>query len=226
MNPEATFVFEGTVRRLGDSTVATVQPDRLTAVVHVDRVLRAPTEFEHLAGREITVLLASSLAAGRTSAFSTVGWIYGDSLAVIELERESAGPVAAVSPEQQRGIAWTQTTQARVTSSSQIVLGQVTGLRPHPRAQSSLSEHNPDWWLADVDVDVVLKGSRSRAVAVTFANSLDVMWRTAPKLLPHQKSILVLHEDAEELPDRRSRAVLNHRDVHSPDKLDTIAAMI
>jgi hypothetical protein len=226
MNPEATLVFEGTVRRLGDSTVATVQPDRMTAVVHVDRVLRAPPDFEHLAGREITVLLASSLAVGRTSAFSTVGWIYGESLAVIELERESAGPVAEVSPEQQRGIAWTQTTQSRVTAASQIVLGQVAGLRPHPRAQSRLSEHNPDWWLADVDVDVVLKGSRSRAVAVTFANSLDVMWRTAPKLLPHQKSILLLHDDAEELPDRRSRAVLNHRDVHSPDKLDTIAAMI
>ena len=226
MNPEATFVFEGTVRRLGDSTVATVQPDRLTAVVHVDRVLRAPAEFEHLVGREITVLLASSLAAGRTLAFSTVGWVYGESLAVIELERESASALGEVSPAQQRGIAWTQTTQGRVTTASQIVLGQVTGLRPHPNAQTRLSEHNPDWWLAEVDVDLVLKGSRSRGVPVTFANSLDVMWRMAPKLAPNQKSILVLHENAEELPDRRSRAVLQHHDVHSPDKLDTIAAMI
>lgn len=226
MNRDATLVFEGTVRRLGDSTVATVEPDGRTAVVQVDRAVRVPPALEHVVGQEITVVLAKGISVGTSNVFSTVGWVYGESLAVIEVEREPLSAAAGVTPEQQHAVAWTQALQERITDSSQVVLGQVTGLRPHPHASPTLSEHDPDWWLADVGVDVVLKGSRARTVPVTFANSLDVMWRFAPKLLPHQKSILMLHKDGAELPDRRSRAILLRHDVHAPDQLDTIAAMI
>lgn len=226
MTPDATFVFEGTVARLNDSTVAVVAPDRLTAVVRVDRVLRVPPELEHLIGQEITVQLARTLAPGSTSAFSTVGWVYGESLAVIELDREPVTAVAGVTPAQQYEVAWTRDAGERVSESSQIVLGQVAGMSPHPRAKPRLSEHDPDWWQAEVQVDAVLKGARARAVPVTFANSLDVLWRFAPKLLPAQKAILVLHQGAEELPDRRSRGILVPHDLHAPDKFDAIAAMV
>lgn len=228
MNTAATFVFEGTIQRLGEATVTVAEPDQLTAVVHVDRVLRVPPELEHLVGEEITVVLARRLSAGQTMVFSTIGWVYGDSVAVIELEREPVSAAAGVSLEQQRDAAWKQAVQQRVSSANQIVLGQVTELRPHPTARPRLSEHDPDWWFADVAVDVVLKGERARAVPVMFANSLDVMWRMAPKLLPNQKSILVLHQDqdGEKLPGPRSKAILSPHDVHAPDKLDTIAAMI
>jgi hypothetical protein len=226
MKPEATFVFEGTVGRLNDSNVAAVQPDRLTAVVYVNRALRVPAALAHLAGREVTVALMRPIAVGATTVLSTVGWLYGENAAVIELEREPVAAVAGVTPEQQHEVAWVQTTTDRVTRSMQVVLGQVTGMRPHPRAKQRESEHDPDWWLADVAVDTTLKGPRLRSVPVTYANSLDVLWRFAPKLLPAQKSILVLHQDGEDLPDRRSRAVLHPQDVHSPDKLDTIAAML
>jgi hypothetical protein len=226
MTPDATFVFEGTVVRANDSTVAVVVPDRLTAVVRVDRVLRVPPELEQLTGQEITVQLATPLAPASSAALSTVGWVYGESLAVIELEREPVSAVAGVTPAQQFEVAWTRDAGERVSESSQIVLGQVAGMTPHPRARPRLSEHDPDWWQAEVQVDAVLKGARSRAVPVTFANSLDVMWRFAPKLEPAQKAILVLHQGAEELPDRRSRGILVPYDVHAPDKFDTIAAMV
>jgi hypothetical protein len=226
MTPDATFVFEGTLVRRNASTVASVVPNQLTAVVRVDRVLRVPPELEHLTGQQITVQLAAPLAARSTTAFSTVGWVYGDSLAVIELEREPVADVAGVTPEQQFATAWNRDTGSRVSSASQIVLGQVVGMGPHPRATRRLSEHDADWWQADVQVDAVLKGARARTVPVTFANSQDVMWRFAPKLTPAQQAILVLHQGAEELPDRRSRGILLPNDVHAPDKFDTIAAMV
>ena len=75
-------------------------------------------------------------------------------------------------------------------------------------------------------VDTSLKGARSRAVPVTFANSRDVMWSQAPKPRPGQSSILVLHQGDDVLPDRRNRAVLHPQDVHAPDKLVAIVDMI
>ena len=226
MTPDATFVFEGTVRRLNDTTVRAVAADELTAVVHVDRALRVPDELAHLVGREVTVAITSPLAVGETTVLSTVGWIYAESVAVIELEREPVAATAQVTPAQQLEVAWNAMANERVSVSSQIILGQVRDLRPHPAAQPRLSEHDADWWLADVAVESVLKGARSRIVPVSFANSFDVMWRLAPKLLPAQQSILVLHQDRDQLPDRRSRGVLHPLDVHSPDKLEVIAAMI
>lgn len=225
MTPDATFVFEGTVVRRNASTVEAVVPDSLTAVVRVNRVLRVPPELEHLIGQEITVRLAGPLAARTTMAFSTVGWVYGESLAVIELEHEPVAQLAGVTPAQQDEIAWTRGAGDRVAAAGQVILGQVVGMSPHPRTEPP-SEHAAYWWKADVQVDAVLKGPRARVVPVVFANSMDVMWRFAPKLQPAQKAILVLHQGAEELPDRRSRGILLPLDLHAPDKFDAIAAMV
>ena len=226
MNPDATLVFEGTVRRLNDSTLASVQPDRLMAVVRVDRVLRVPEALNGIVGSEITVRLARPIAAGATTVFSTIGWLYGESLAVSELDREPAVPLAGVTAEQQLAAAWTSATSERLASAAHIVLGDVQGLQPHPQARPRRSEHDPDWWLADVRVEQVLKGKRTRTVGVTFSNSSDALWVYAPKLLPSQKSILVLHRNGEGVPGRASRAVLRPHDLHAPDKLDFVMALL
>lgn len=226
MNADATFVFEGTIRRLGSSTVSTVTPDSSTAVVHVDRAVRVAPAFEYIVGREITIRLERRLQVGTTMLFSAVGWIFAESLAVIELEHEPVTAAAGRTPEVDREEVWVRAARDRVRRASQVVVGQVAGLQPHPRAPRPFSEHDPDWWVADLAVDTSLKGARSRAVPVTFANSRDVMWSQAPKLRPGQSSILVLHQGDDVLPDRRSRAVLHPQDVHAPDKLAAIVDMI
>lgn len=227
MHDDATFVFEGTISRLNASTVATVTPTASTAVVQVDRAVRVAPAFEYVVGREITIVLDSRATVGTTMVFSAVGWVFGDSLAVIELEREPITAAAADrTPSQDREAMWARAARERVQRANQVVLGQVRELRPHPNARPRLSEHDPDWWIAEVDVETSFKGARSRTVPVTFANSRDVMWSRAPKLRPAQKSILVLHQGDEELPDRRSRGVLHTQDVHAPDKIAAIVDMI
>jgi hypothetical protein len=226
MRADATFVFEGTVRRVGDSNVASVPADTSTAVVLVTRAVRVPDVLSHLVGREITVVLSEPITRGTVAVLSTVGWVYAESVAVVELEREPATEVASMTADQQQEVAWAQATTDRVGGAEQIVLGQVTGMQPHPRFTPRASEHDPQWWVAEVSVDTVLKGPRSRAVEATFSNSMDVLWHSAPKLRPAQTAILLLHRGADELPDRRSRAVLRVQDVHAPDKLEAIATML
>src|SRR5437870_3694243 len=84
---QATFTFEGTVQRVGASTMAAVPASNRTLVVRVDRVLQAPAGMSGLEGQEITVQLQSrnTLKAQDRAVFYTVGWLYGESLAVREV---------------------------------------------------------------------------------------------------------------------------------------------
>ncbi len=54
---ESKFIFKGTVKRLEATTLASVQPNKETAVVSVDEVLTGPDALRGFTGREITVLL-------------------------------------------------------------------------------------------------------------------------------------------------------------------------
>ena len=86
---QAGLVFRGTVRRENAATMAMVPPDAGTAVVLVDEVLKAPQALSGIAGKEITLLPAEggSAKAGQSAVFFTRSWLYGGSLAVIEVGR-------------------------------------------------------------------------------------------------------------------------------------------
>ena len=80
----ARFVFKGTVQRLADTTVSSVDVTPRTAVVRVDEVVRAPQVLSTYAGHDITVDLAGTqaLTVGQQALFYATGWICGESLAV------------------------------------------------------------------------------------------------------------------------------------------------
>lgn len=97
MTSDAAFVFQGTVVAVGAATLPSVSVDDLTAIVRVDQVLRAPEHLEQLVGREITVQLRKRAAAGDVAVFSADPWLYGDSLAVVEVGNRKSPPAAAVA---------------------------------------------------------------------------------------------------------------------------------
>src|SRR5918994_6522196 len=94
MNAEPSFVFQGTVVEVGKATLPTIEADDRTAIVRVDRVLRAPEQMEQIAGREITVRLRQSAEVGTTAVFEADGWLYGESLAVLETGRRRSAAAA------------------------------------------------------------------------------------------------------------------------------------
>ena len=117
---KSTFVFQGTVLKLGAATMRTVPVDDNTAIVHVEQVLEAPQNLSRYAGRDITVQLAArgKAAVGHQFVFHTAGWMFGDSIAV---RAEKQEPVRATRSAAQpmETIQFASATTARCTSALQ-----------------------------------------------------------------------------------------------------------
>ena len=227
------------------ATLAMVDVDDLTAIVRVDRVLRAPEQMEHLAGREITIQLREPAAAGSTAVFQANGWLYGESMAVVEAgprraaEAEAAAMAAAEHVAESaasvdRASRYRTALKARAEEASAVVVGRVTGVaqRQSDAAVGAaveaprFSEHDPRWAVATVEVDEAVKGRHSGTIEVLFASSEDVMWRDAPKLSVGQKAVMLLQKGAPAVDDKRAHAVVDELDVQPADAAGLVAKLV
>jgi hypothetical protein len=209
------LIFSGTVLRENDATTTAVPADAGTAVVRVDRVLKAPPALAGLAGQEITLLPAAgrSVSAGQRSVFFTRGWIYGDSLAVTEVGRveqaaDQADETSAAEMDEVSGLiadADRGTDDDRITErlrrADLVVTGTVRETHPLGREQPGpTSEHDPDWWEATVEVSSADKGQppQDQLLTVIYPNSTDEFWIDSPKLAPGMEATFLLQRDQTE----------------------------
>ncbi len=122
----------------------------------------------------------------------------------------------------------------RVASADVVVRGRVTAVRvapeerPAPRTgartrgvtaaateaprRKPITEHDPQWREAEIEVDEVEKGGTGKKkVVVRFPGSDDVRWYKAPKFQPGQEGVFILQKAAGETAARpgarRGRAV-------------------
>ncbi len=59
-----------------------------------------------------------------------------------------------------------------------------------------ISEHNPNWREAVIDVETAIKGAQAgQRVVVRFPASLDVAWYDTPKLSEGQEGTFILQRD-------------------------------
>ena len=239
MSSEATFVFQGTVVAVGEATLSMIEPDDRTAVVRVDRILRAPEAMEGVAGREITVRLRAPARQGTQATFQAEGWLYGESMAVVETGRRRGGAggeatTAAGDDDREspaaadRAARFRSELKERAGEAAAVVLGRVTGVqeREAPPPEGRLSEHDPQWAVATIEVDEAVKGRPARTTKVWFATSEDVMWRQAPKLRVGQQAVLLLQKGAPEVPDKRAHAVVDKLDVQPAGRADLVAELV
>jgi hypothetical protein len=212
--PKATFVFKGTVKKLKAATMKSVPADERNAVVHVEQVLEAPKNLALYAGKDVTVQLAARppVAAGQEFVFHTVGWIFGDSVAVRALSQEPVRESHAAmlarggDPAEHRA---RRELQERVDAADLVVSGRVVAVRlpgsgeAAPRAALASapppakphSEHDPKWREAVVEIDGVHKGQHAgEHVTVLFPSSIDVRWYKAPKFQAGNQGTFVLHK--------------------------------
>jgi hypothetical protein len=240
MDPDASFVFQGTVLAAGAANLDAVEADELTAIVRVDRVLRAPKQMENVAGQEITIRLLEPAEVGMVAVFSANGWLYGEHLAVIETDqREGPAPppsfatmgAEAVAEESvaaaDRAARFRSELKSRADEAAAVVVGRVVGVRETASAEEERqSEHDPHWSVATVEVEQAVKGKPAETMDVLFANSDDVMWRHAPKLAVGQKATMLLQRGAPEVEDKRAHAVLSKIDVQPPDSVELVAELL
>jgi hypothetical protein len=180
LTQESQFIFRGTVVRPGAANVAAVQAGPETAVVRVDEVVDGPRFLLGFTGLEVTVKLASpgSVTKGEQAVFFTRGWLYGESLAVVELGRMSPGSEKKVAAARLR-IA-DRELQTRLDGAVLVVAGRVIETRP-AAVKARGGEHDPLWREAVIAVDRVLKGAAAGQVVLLYPASRDRLWAGAPK---------------------------------------------
>lgn len=231
-----TFIFKGTVQDLKKATMKQVPVDDRTIIVTVDQVIEAPENLAKFAGQEITVQLSGTqkVKPGQQMVFNTVTWIYGDSIAVRALSQEpvktsrmaalgAAGDPVERSERRQK--------RERFAAADLVVSGKVmavrlpsdttqktkgvraAGLRKSPPPKP-VSEHDPKWREAVVEVDDVHKGShQKKQVVVRFPASMDVLWHNAPKFHPGQQGFFMLKRETEEPEAKPTKKTAGKRSV-------------
>ena len=228
-----TFVFKGRIKKLKSATMKDLPVDALTVVVTVNQVIEAPAALAEYTGQDITVQLSrrQQVRVGQELIFHTTSWIYGESVAVRSLAEEpvtrsrSAALSAAVDPVERRA---QRQKRVHFDAADLVVSGKVVAVRlPAGTTQRSralrsranslatsiqaarrpVSEHDPKWREAVVEVDEVHKGThRKKQVVVRFPASKDVMWYGAPKFHPGQQGFFMLRKPKTEEPKaKRSR---------------------
>lgn len=220
-----TFVFKGTIKKLKSATMESVPIDDRTAVVTVDQIIEAPADLAGYNGQDVTVQLSGrqKFKKGQELIFQTVSWMYGDSVVVRSLSQEPIKAShatllsAAVDPAARRA---QREQQEHFQAADLVVSGKVLAVRlpseTIPQANDAagigseqttrppISEHDPKWREAVIQVDDVHKGShKKKQVVVRFPASTDVMWYSAPKFHPGQQGYFALHKTEGEKPKGR-----------------------
>ena len=221
------FVFLGEVLQTSASTVELVEATKETAVVRVERVLRAPDDLGAEKGSEVTVRLTSPAKKGQRAVFFTVGWVSGESLAVQEVGRQAPGDPEAI--EKQIGEVARRDEIAelrrRVKEASAVVVGEVAETRHlGGKEVPPASEHDPQWRSAVVVVQSGEKGDmkEGQRVEVAYPSSDDVMWFRAPKPQKGDRAVFLLHERGLEDRDVQMLAIVDPVDMQPVERLDDI----
>lgn len=198
----ANFVFEGTIRKLNAATMSEVPLSDRTAIVRVDKVIDGPPDLAGFLGQEITVELSGNgtVRAGQRMVFQATAWIFGASVAVRSLREE---PIEGTSAQRRAPAPQ----PAHFSDADLVVSGKVVDVRipadtsasrkRTTKGPSPITEHDPVWREAVIQVSDVLKGEKTaKQVKVRFPDSSDVMFHGVPKFETGQEGYFMLHKGA------------------------------
>jgi hypothetical protein len=213
----AKFLFQGTVKKTKAANLTAITDTRRTALVTVDKVVRAPQPLVGFAGHEVTVQLApgEQVKKGQRALFHTNTWIFGENLAVQSLGHDPLGATTAAletatSSDPAREAAH-QEIRERAATAPLVVTGKVVAVGlpgPATPAQATeaaagagtaprrISEHDPFWREAVIEVNAVHKGTaKEKKLVLRFPSSTDVRWYRAPKFQVGQQGVFSLRPD-------------------------------
>jgi hypothetical protein len=228
-SPDATFVFKGTIKKTKASNVRQAAVSDRTCIVTVDEVIEAPPNLLPYTKQDITVELSRkrSLKAGARLIFHATPWLYAENLAVRSLQEEpETGEVASERQVNAAAQPDADAVRKHLNDADLVISGKVVAVRlPQIDAANTkkaaaqadptthVSEHDPKWREAVIEVEKVHKGKLSkRQVVVRFPASTDVAWRRLPKFEAGQQGYFALHQEN----DPRSKSAAKGAAPRSP----------
>lgn len=228
---KSTYVFQGTVERLGAASSRSIRVSPKTAVVRVDRTLHAPATLSDQTGLTITIELTNSqpIRVGEDAIFFAAEIrVYAESVGVKETGRWTVGEeqIAQISEAVKK--LPDQHVQRRASVSDVVIVGKVSEIRPvRPREPYPMSRRDPDWHEAVIDVQSLEKGSLpEKQVVVVFPMGTHRVWESAPKFQVGQEGVFILHKTQVQLLRRQGYVALDPSDFHAMSQLGRIRGLI
>ena len=229
---DAEFVFIGKVVKRGAATMPQVPVDATTAVVVVDDVFRAPPVLRLASGTSITVITkrAKSPRTGQLVVFLANGWLYGESIAMIELAHESLDFERTRLSEHvmnEDAIAAADALRERLRLADVVVAGKVVSTRELPFNLASASEHSPYWSEATVDPLSFEKGTAPVGeLRFLYASSRDIKWLRSPKPSVGEEGVWLLRRQYVEEFREHALTLLDRLDAHPIAALARVRSLV
>lgn len=227
------LVVAGTVEKMGAATMAIDPTIPNAGVFKIEEILRGPKTVSGFAGKEITVVFRdAAVRAGERLILFATSWMFGKSLAVLEVGRDEDRERSAMRQEIEdadRRLADDRLTE-RIRLAELVVTGRVEKTQPRPKQGPPLSEHEPEWWEALIAAETYEKGSHEGLLSILYPNSVDIAWSQCPKFHGGQEGIWILQRDQQERGSRRFRApgltALDPLDFHPKSERAHIRSLI
>jgi hypothetical protein len=195
---EAGFVFRGKVIRPEGEEEA---GDTGSASVEVQEVLHGTDVTRGLVGAVVRVVSdeAAGLSEGDVRIFYTDVASLGDEVVARAVRHHEASDESIAAAAEGVRISAERPVAERIAAADLVVVGQVTSTKRLAGDAPPQSEHDPEWAIARVAVESVIKGRTSRkTVEVLYASSRDIAWYKSPKLEEGTRGVFILrtrHED-------------------------------
>jgi len=228
------IIFVGKVERLAATTMATHPNSSSTVVVTVTRPLQAPRAIGDLTGQRVTVELGGGpgVRVGQQAIFFTNGVVYGDTIVVQETGRLMVPPDPSARQTQLTSIAASiraipdRQIRRRLQSSAVVVTGKIVSVKPADRIRGPISEHDPDWRQAVLEVESSESGLPMKQLILFFPASRDVRWRQVPKFSVGQEGVFILQRHQIKELKTPGYVALDPLDYHAKPRRDHIRALI
>jgi hypothetical protein len=196
----SSIIFSGRVERVQAAT-AGLPSSKDTAIVHVDEVLYQPSDIAPLGREPVTVRFreGGAPAPGEEVVFFTTLYAGGKSLGLdaVGIVRDLPPDNAKATLAKARDTILDEDIAARLATSALVISGVVRAVRRlEERDNDRVSEHDPEWAVADVSIDSNVKGetANQKTVTIYFASSRDALYTQWPKLREGDRIIVVAQQ--------------------------------
>jgi len=198
---QAAFIFSGEVENAQAAAKMDLRLPPQSVLVRVVEVLYVKATTAVRPGDLVIVQMPERVlpSAQKRAVFYTNGWIYGQHLTVREVGhvvQEASREELKQEIAQAKVEAEDDQIRERLADAEVVLAGAVKSVRPFEEARkvSPVSEHDADWWLAEITVKRFLAGKAgNKTVLVAYPNSHDVMWADSPKFKAGEEGVWILH---------------------------------
>ncbi|MDD5570821.1 MAG: hypothetical protein PHD97_06650 [Bacteroidales bacterium] len=225
----ADFIFRGTIQLLNTSTIDAEDPTNM-AVVKVDKVISSSDNLREFEGQQITVRLKDVAKAKKEESriFFTRTVFLGESIGVDEVgsfaENKYQDPEKQINTAKQD--ISDEKLKVRISSSELVVSGKIVSIRKSSTQYDKVSEHNPQWMEAEIEVTGMFKGAETKKITILFPGSDDEAYMDSPKYKEGDTGIFILRKNNIKMGDEKMFSMVFKQDFLDINQSEKIKILI